>query len=197
MENNKMPFRISLEQTDQKGTEHRWPLFIRGTIALIMGTIILALTEVEKTAPVLMVYIFGIFCEIGGITAGIEAFVSCGRIKRWWPMALEAILSIFIGSIMLRAPAAVTLALPYFIGFWAIPSGLLQILWAQRFSKTYSNLWFFGLSGFTSFVLGILVLAVTNHGPLTIAWSLGCYGVIFGTSLTSMAAYLKAMADNA
>lgn len=197
MEINKLLSADNSKPAVQKDAEHQWPLAIRGIVALVMGVMILGLLEAEKVAPVIMVYVFALFCEIGGVVAGMESIVASGHIKRWWPMTAEAVASILIGSMILKAPAAVTMAFPWFIGFWAILCGVLQLFWAKRFHDTYFGRWFFYLAGLASLALGIIVVAVPNPGVRTISWTLGCYGIFFGTVLITMTGYLKAMTDMA
>jgi uncharacterized membrane protein HdeD (DUF308 family) len=181
----------------QQDAEHQWPLAIRGIAALLMGVIILGLLEAEKVAPVILVYVFALFCELGGAVSGMESIVANGHIKRWWPMAAEGGASALIGTLMLKAHAAVTMAFPWFVGLWAILCGIFQLFWAKRFHDTYFGHWFFYFPGSASLVLGITVVAVPNPGVRIISWTLGCYGIFFGAILMVVTGYLKAMADKA
>jgi uncharacterized membrane protein HdeD (DUF308 family) len=70
----------------------------------------------------------------------------------------------------------------YVVAFWAIFTGLLEIVAAIRLRDVISTEWLVGLSGALSIVFGVLVAAQPGAGALTIVYLFGFYAILAGIS---------------
>src|SRR5215471_13250695 len=94
-----------------------WALLIRGLAAIVFGLIAFFMPGVTLAALVLL---FGAYALVDGVFAIISGIRAAQRHERWWPFALEGLLSIIVGLIAFAMPAAALFALLWFVAAWAI-----------------------------------------------------------------------------
>jgi uncharacterized membrane protein HdeD (DUF308 family) len=152
-------------------------LALRGVVAILFG--ILAFSRPGGTATAL-VYLFGAFA----IADGIFALVAAPRVAelqgRWGAMVLVGIVGIVIGVLTFMRPAATAMGLVYYIAFWAIFTGILEVAAAFRLRKVVEHEWMLAVAGLLSIAFGIIVGARPGTGMLTLVWLIGAYAIIFG-----------------
>jgi len=85
------------------------------------------------------------------------------------------------------------LAVVYVVAFWAIFTGLLEIVAAIRLRDMINTEWLVGLSGALSIVFGILVAAQPASGALTIVYLFGFYAILAGISQISFGVRLRSL----
>ncbi len=90
-------------------------------------------------------------------------------------------------------PGLTALVLVYIIAFWALITGLLEIVAAFRLRKVIDNEWWLVLSGALSLVFGIVLVAAPGAGALALVWVIGAYAVLFGIVLLALAFRLRSM----
>jgi uncharacterized membrane protein HdeD (DUF308 family) len=83
--------------------------------------------------------------------------------------------------------------LVYIIAFWALITGLLEIVAAFRLRKVIHNEWWLVLSGALSVVFGIVLVVAPGAGALALVWVIGAYAVLFGIALLALAFRLRNM----
>jgi len=88
------------------------------------------------------------------------------------------------------------LALVYVAGFWAIVTGLLEIVAAIRLRDVISGEWLMGLSGVLSIVFGVLVVAQPNAGALTLVFLFGFYAILAGISQIGLGFRLRGLSED-
>ena len=79
----------------------------------------------------------------------------------------------------------------YIIAFWAIFTGILEIVGAIRLRHEINNEWFLALSGVLSIGLGILLFLSPAAGSLAIVWMIGAYALLFGILLVILGIRLR------
>lgn len=190
--------------TDEKGEKtmeflarNWWALLIRGIAAVLFG--ILALVLPGLTLQVL-VLLFGAYALVDGIFALVAAAQALNRRRsfEWrgvgWPI-VEGIAGIIAGLLTFFWPRVTAFVLLYFIGAWAIVTGITEIIQAVALRRIIRNEWLLILSGAASVVFGILVYLFPGAGALTIVWLIGAYAIVFGILLIGLSLRLRGMRE--
>ena len=152
-----------------------WLLLLRGILALIFG--ILAIASPGLVLITLLLYI-GIMAVLSGLFLIIEgiAIKSDDRGMR----ILEGVLSIIFGLMFILAPGFVLSFVMYFIAFWAIIGGIMQIVYAIKLRKEITNEWLAILNGVITLIFGILVLTNILAGASALVMLFGIFAIITG-----------------
>ena len=77
-------------------------------------------------------------------------------------------------------PAITELALLYVIAFWAVATGVFEIVAAVRLRRYIEGEWLLALSGVLSILFGVALVIMPMAGLLAVAWLVGFYAVFFG-----------------
>ena len=72
------------------------------------------------------------YAFVDGVLVLGFGLVAAGDGEQWWPLVLSGILGIGLGVLTFAKPATMALALVYVAGFWAIVTGLLEVVAAIR-----------------------------------------------------------------
>jgi uncharacterized membrane protein HdeD (DUF308 family) len=162
-------------------TRNWWTLLLRGVIAILFGFAVLVSPGIALTT---MIIFFGVFALVDGVFSVVSSLFSIGKYERWWATFLGGLLSIAVGVIALMWPGLTALAALWLIAFWAIVTGILQIVAAVQLRKEMDGEWVLGLSGVLSLLLGILLAFQPGVGVLSLLWLLGIYAIVFGVLMT-------------
>ncbi|HEY1191453.1 MAG TPA: HdeD family acid-resistance protein [Gemmata sp.] len=165
-----------------------WMLAIRGVLALLFGVLVFLWPGLAWAAVVLM---FAAYAFLDGAVAIAAAVVGHERGARWWALALEGVVGLAAGVLTLAWPEVTALVLLYLIGFWAVFTGVLEIIVAVRLRKDIEGEWALGLAGLLSVAMGLAVLLFPGAGALAVAWLIGLYAVLFGATLLALAFRLR------
>ena len=161
-----------------------WLYALRGVAAIIFGV----LAFISPAAAVLaLVLIFGIYAIADGVLAVFAAFRMRKDFSHWWVVLLEGLAGILVGIIAVVYPALTAGALLLLIAFWAIFTGIMEIIAAIRLRYEIKNEWLLILSGILSVVLGVLLVAFPLSGSLALVWMIGFYAVFFGVLMLFLA----------
>jgi uncharacterized membrane protein HdeD (DUF308 family) len=174
-------------------TNNWWMAALRGALAVVFGVIAFAMPGVTFEALVLL---FGAYMFIDGILMFSFGLMAAGDGGQWWPLVLGGILGIGLGVLTFARPDAVGLALVYVVGFWAIVTGLLEIVGAIRLRDYISGEWMMGLSGVLSMVFGVLVLAQPNSGAIALVYLFGFYAILAGASQIALGFRLRSLGQD-
>jgi uncharacterized membrane protein HdeD (DUF308 family) len=174
-------------------TRNWWMVAARGTLAVIFGVVAFAWPGITFEALVLL---FGIYAFVDGVTVLGFGLMAASDGERWWPLVLSGILGIGLGVVTFARPGAVGLALVYVVGFWAIVTGLLEIVAAIRLRDVISGEWLMGLSGALSIVFGVLVVAQPDSGALALVYLFGFYAVLSGISQIALGFRLRGLNED-
>jgi uncharacterized membrane protein HdeD (DUF308 family) len=135
---------------------------LRGVVAILLAIAAFALPGVTVAA---LVTLFGIYALVDGflaIAAGIRAAELHGR---WGGFLLEGILGILLGLAAILAPFALAAIFIGILAFWAILTGILEIIAAVRLRRHIAGEWLLALGGVVSILFGIVLLARPIAGP--------------------------------
>jgi uncharacterized membrane protein HdeD (DUF308 family) len=164
---------------------HWWALALRGVFAVLFGLLTFLIPGITLLTLVLL---FGAYAILDGIFDIISAVRAPGR---HWPLVLEGVVGIIIGILTFIWPGITTMVLLYLIAFWAIFTGILEIVAGIRLREVIANEWLLILMGVLSVLFGFLILIFPGAGALAIIIWIGAYALLFGIMLIALALLLR------
>jgi uncharacterized membrane protein HdeD (DUF308 family) len=164
-----------------------WALALRGVFAILFALIAFLMPGLTLTVLVL---VFAAYLLVDGIFALIAGLKAAEHHQRWGALALEGILDIAAGIVMVVWPAMSLIAFIYIAGFWAIVTGVALLVSAIRLQRQHGEGMMI-LAGAASAIWGILVVLFPIAGILVWAWWIGAYALIFGIAMLVLAMRLR------
>ena len=162
-----------------------WALALRGLVAVLFG---LLTFFVPGITLVTLVLLFGVYALMDGLFNVIAFF----RVPaHHWALLLEGVIGIIAGILTFAWPAITAVALLYVIAFWAIFTGVFEIIAGIRLRKEITNEWLLLVQGALSLLFGILILFAPGVGALAIVLWIGAYACVFGIALLALAFRLR------
>jgi uncharacterized membrane protein HdeD (DUF308 family) len=174
-------------------TRSWWTFALRGTLAVIFGVIAFAWPGITFEALVLL---FGIYAFMDGVLVLTFGLMAAGDGEQWWPLVLGGILGIGLGVLTFAKPEAVGTALVYVVAFWAIVTGLLEVVAAIRLRDVVSGEWMLGLSGVLSVIFGVLVAGQPNSGAIALVYLFGFYAILAGITQIALGFRLRGLGED-
>ena len=165
---------------------HWWVIGLRGLAAILFG--VLAFVWPGMTLAVL-VLLFGAYALVDGVLTLIAAFR--GGVQHRIVMLVEGVVSVLAGLAAFVWPGLTALVLLYIIAFWAIVTGVLEIVAAIRVRRAISNELGLVIGGVLSVVFGVVLLIAPGAGALAVIFLIGTYAVVFGIALLGLAWRLR------
>lgn len=166
-----------------------WLVLIRGIAAVIFG--ILTIIWPGITLWVLVIF-FGAYALVGGIFSVISAFRHGTESKAW--LIISGIISILAGLVAFAWPGITTLALLFVIAFWAIFTGVSEIIAGIKLRKVIDNEWMLIIGGLLSVVFGVLLLIWPASGALALTWLIGIFAIVYGIAMIILSVRVKNLA---
>jgi uncharacterized membrane protein HdeD (DUF308 family) len=166
-------------------TANWWALALRGLVAVLFG---LLTFFVPGITLVTLVLLFGAYALVDGVFNVIAFFRVASH---QWALLIEGVVGIVAGAITFAWPAITALALLYVIAFWAILTGIFEIVAGIRLRKAIANEWLLLLMGVLSLLFGFLILFAPGTGALAIILWIGAYALVFGIFLLALAFRLR------
>ncbi len=165
---------------------HWWVIGLRGLAAILFG--VLAFVWPGMTFAVL-VLLFGAYALVDGVLTLLAAFR--GGVQHRIVMLVEGVVSVLAGLAAFVWPGLTALVLLYIIAFWAIVTGVLEIVAAIRVRRAISNELGLVIGGVLSVVFGVVLLIAPGAGALAVIFLIGAYAVVFGIALLGLAWRLR------
>jgi uncharacterized membrane protein HdeD (DUF308 family) len=162
-----------------------WALALRGLVAVLFGLLTIFIPEVTLLT---LVFLFGAYALVDGIFNVIASFRSASH---HWALLVEGMIGILAGILTFAWPAITAIVLLYLIAFWAIFTGIFEIIAGVHLRKAITNEWALLLMGALSMLFGILILFAPAAGALAIALWIGLYALAFGIFLLVLAFRLR------
>ena len=101
-----------------------WGVFLAGLASLAAGVLTLLLPGVTA---ILLLYLIAVWAIVRGIFEILAAFHLRRELRNEWLLALNGVLSVLFGVVLIVAPGAGALAVLWLIGSFAIVVGILMI----------------------------------------------------------------------
>ena len=169
---------------------HWWVIALRGLAAVLFG--VLAFVWPGMTLAVL-VLLFGAYALVDGILAIVVA-VRGGTDHRLF-VGLEGVVGVLAGLATFVFPGLTALVLLYIIAFWAVLTGVLEVVAAVRLRQAITNEWGLIIGGILSVLFGIVLIAAPGPGALAVVFVIGAYAVLFGVTLLMLSWRLRSHAQ--
>jgi len=162
-----------------------WALALRGVVAVLFGLLTFILPGITLVTLVLL---FGAYALVDGIFNLIGFFRVASH---QWALLIEGVVGIIAGIVAFALPAITAIVLLYVIAFWAIFTGVFEIIAGIRLRKAIANEWILLLVGVLSLLFGLLILFAPGAGALAIVLWIGAYALVFGVFLLALAFRLR------
>jgi uncharacterized membrane protein HdeD (DUF308 family) len=162
-----------------------WALALRGLVAVLFGLLTFFLPGMTLA---ILVILFGAYALVDGLFNLIAFF----KVRsHHWALLVEGVLGIIAGLVTFAWPAITTIVLLFVIAFWAILTGIFEIVAGIRLRKVISNEWLLLLMGAFSLLFGLFILFAPGAGALAIVLWIGAYALVFGIFLLVFAFRLR------
>src|SRR5512140_213168 len=119
-------------------TRNWWTFLLQGLFAIVFGVLVLIW---PGSALMTLVYLFGAFAVVDGFCAVAAGIFLSSDTSKWWVAVLQGLVGILVGFATLLLPQVTWLALVYFIAFWAVASGTLEIALGIQVRKAITGEW--------------------------------------------------------
>lgn len=166
-----------------------WLVLLRGLLAVIFAICVFAWPGIALFSLILA---FGLWAGIDGIFALFAAFGP--NVQHRWVFLLEGIVGIAAAIVAFRYPGLTGLTLLFLIAWWAIVTGVLEIVAAFQLRKKISNEWWLALAGAASILFGVLLLINPGPGALAVLWIIAIYALVFGIAMIVLSFRLRKVA---
>lgn len=174
-------------------SKYWWLFALRGVFSIIFGILAFVWPGITLGA---LVILFGVYALIDGVSTLVAAVSGRSENDRWWVMLLEGLVGVAAGVLTFLWPAITAMILLFLIAFWALFTGVLEIIAAIRLRKEIENEWVLGLIGVLSILFGIVMLVNPGAGALALIWVIGSYAILFGVLLLYLAYKVHGMSDS-
>ncbi len=165
-----------------------WSFLFRGILAAIFGVIAIFLPVPTLGAIAILV---AAFLFMDGAFSLFAALKGRALEPRWWLLMLQGVAGVAIGTVTIFWPGLTLLVIVYFIGAWALATGVLEIFAAVRLRHEIKGEWLLALGGILSILFGLILFFNPGVGAIALIWLLGAYALIFGFSLIFLGIRLK------
>lgn len=164
-----------------------------GILFLILGTIGLGMELFLTIASVLF---FGVLLLIGGGFQLVHAFIFCKGWKGILSHAVNALLYIAVGAVIVNNPAVASALITLIIGVGLVVVGIIRAISALQHRGAYAWTWTL-FSGILSILIGFMIMA---SWPASGLWVIGLFiaieMIIAGWSYILFALSIKKSSQN-
>jgi uncharacterized membrane protein HdeD (DUF308 family) len=172
-------------------TQNWWAIALRGLVAVLFG--IAAFMWPGITLWVL-VALFGAYALFNGIFTVIEAFSRDVSRERWWALLFEGVIGSAIGVVTLViGPWLTAMGLLYLIAFWAIMTGVFEIITAIRLRHEIRGEWLLALIAILSMAFGLLLVSFPAPGALSVILIIGAFAFATGALMIALAFKMRSL----
>lgn len=171
-----------------------WVFLVRGLIAILFGLMAFAWPGLTL---VTLVFLFGVWALVSGAFAIVGAFGARKVHRDWWVILLTGLLGVAVGLLTFWRPGITAISLLWYIAFWAIFTGIVEIVTALRLRKEIKGEGWILLAGIASVIFGILLIVYPGSGALALITLIAAYAIVFGVILVIASFKLKKLQPRA
>ena len=165
-------------------------LALRGVAGVLFGVLAFMWPAITLVALVL---VFGGYALVDGLLALAAATRQEAR-EHAWTLAVEGLLGVGVGLAAFLATGMTALFLANLIAFWAIFTGVLELILAVRLRRVIPGELLLAFSGAVSILLGFVILTRPGASAFVIVVLLGSYAFCFGAAMLILALRLRKLA---
>jgi uncharacterized membrane protein HdeD (DUF308 family) len=167
-----------------------WAIALRGLVAMLFGIAIFIWPGVTLSV---LAPLFGAYAVINGIFAMIEASRRDVSQERWLPLLFEGAISIVVGVMTFAWAGLTAMALLFLIAFWAIMTGVFEIITAMRLRHEIRGEWMMILIAILSMAFGLLLLAFPAPGMFSVILLIRAFIFAIGALMIALAFKLRSL----
>jgi uncharacterized membrane protein HdeD (DUF308 family) len=172
-----------------------WAIALRGVIAIAFG--VLAFAQPQLTLRVLVTLV-AIYLLADGLSLLISYVRGDPEARRaGWSVAVMGIVGIVAGVAAFVWPNITALTLLVVVAFWAILTGIFQVIAAIRLRREIQGELLMAIGGILSIAFGVYLLVNPSDGLLSLVWLVGFWAVVFGVTQILLAIRIRARHHNA
>jgi uncharacterized membrane protein HdeD (DUF308 family) len=172
-------------------TQNWWAIALRGLVAVLFG---IAAFMWPGITLWILVALFGAYALFNGIFTVIEAFSRDVSRERWWALLFEGVVGSAIGVVtLIIGPWLTAMALLYLIAFWAIMTGVFEIITAIRLRHEIRGEWLLALIAIISMAFGLLLVSFPVTGALSVILIIGAFAFATGALMIALAFKLRSL----
>src|SRR5215510_3735216 len=171
-------------------TQNWWAIALRGLVAMLFGIAAFIWPGITLW---MLVALFGAYALVDGIFAVIESFRRDVVGERWWALLFEGFVGIAIGVLTFFWPGLTAMGLLYLIAFWAIVTGVFEIITAIRLRHEISGEWIMALIAILTMAFGFLLVAFPVTGALSVILIIGAFAFATGALMIALAFKLRSL----
>jgi uncharacterized membrane protein HdeD (DUF308 family) len=171
-------------------TQNWWAIALRGLVAVLFGIAAFIWPAITLWA---LVALFGAYALVDGIFAIIESFRRDVVGQRWWALLFEGFVGIAIGILTFIWPGLTAMGLLYLIAFWAIVTGVFEVITAIRLRHEIRGEWMMAFVGILSIALGLLMVAFPLAGALSVVLMIGAFVFATGALMIALGFKLRSL----
>lgn len=166
-----------------------WLVLLRGILAILFGLFALF---TPGTALLALVFVFGAYAILDGVTALVVGIRHRGEDRHWGWHVVQGVVSVLAGIIAFVWPGVTVLAILFVIAFWSIVGGIAEIAESFMMRKRGGEGWGWMLAaGIVSVLFGIVLLVSPGAALITLLWLVGVYAIVFGVIIVVWAVRLR------
>ncbi|HKQ30661.1 MAG TPA: DUF308 domain-containing protein [Burkholderiales bacterium] len=157
-----------------------WMLATRGMLAISFGVLALILPDLTFLA---LIALFAAYALLSGLVTIAAAMRNRKSDEEWWLVLLLGIVGVSAGVVAVLRPDITALALVFFMGAFAMLTGVLDIAVAIRLRRNMRGELLLVLTGVVSVAFGVLVFLFPDASALALIWLIGAHAVATGIML--------------
>jgi uncharacterized membrane protein HdeD (DUF308 family) len=166
-----------------------WVFAIRGIAAIVFG---IGAFIWPGTTLTVLVLLFGAYALVDGVALLVALARGDAEARsNGWAVGMMGVLGIVAGIVTFFLPGLTALTLLYIVAFWAIASGVFQVIGAIALRKELEGEFWMAIGGLASIVFGALLVASPGEGLITLVWLVGIWAIVFGVSSLGLASKLR------
>lgn len=165
-----------------------WTLALRGVLAILFGV----LTFIWPLGTWFAITVlFAVWFLLDGIAALAAVFGGGGGTAPRWALLLEGVVGIGVALWMFLNPLP-ALEVPLVVmAFWAVATGVFEIVAAVHLRAVLRNEFWLILSGALSVLFGLALMSWPAVGIMAVTWLIGFYAILFGVSMLALSFRLR------
>src|SRR4249919_1598468 len=115
-----------------------WLVLLRGILAILFGLFALF---TPGTALLALVFVFGAYAILDGVTALVVGIRHRGEDRHWGWHVVQGVVSVLAGIIAFVWPGVTVLAILFVIAFWSVVGGIAEIAESFTMRKRATEGW--------------------------------------------------------
>jgi uncharacterized membrane protein HdeD (DUF308 family) len=165
-----------------------WSFLIRGLLAVLFGLAAIFLPAI--TLEILAI-LLGFFLVTDGLISFIISIKGRGRGLNSRILLIEGLVGIAVGIFTFIWPELTVLAVVLIVGFWAMVTGVLEIIAAVILRDEIQGEWLLALSGVISILFSVILFVNPGISAVAIILMIGIYAVLFGMAMIFLGLRLR------